>query len=217
LISSEPRRKEVLRLTEISTSLEQTMNMIEQQHHSFYQPEQDAEILCQTLRTKIDTFIMLAPSLASPAEESFDDEEPRAIQYIEENIPEQVYASSISHKFPLAAPEIVAQLGKLNWDRYNHMLCLQRETIQQELQASVIEKARTMFNDSGLGVSLQAKSEAGLNTAVDSVYAPSVVSARAEASHKRVPPLPAQARAGDPFTCEVCNRQVQFQRTKAWK
>jgi hypothetical protein len=198
------------------------MNMIEQQHHSTYRSEQDAGTLCQILRTKIDTLIMLAPSLASPAEESFDDEEPRAIQDIEEHLPEQAYANSVSQKFPLAASAIVARLGKLNWDRYNHMLRLQREATQQELQTTAMKKARTIFHDSGLGVSLPAQSEVGVNIAVDSshlesVYAPSMVSSRAEASHRRVPPLPAHARSGEPFTCEICNEQVQFQRTKAWK
>jgi hypothetical protein len=217
LISSEHRQKEVLQSTGISVSLEQTMNMIEYQQHQYtYRPEQDAESLCQTLRTKIDTLIMLAPSLASPAEECFDDEEPRAIQDIGEHLPEQAYANSVSEKFPLAASAIVAQLGKLNWDRYNHILHLQRETIQQELLTTAMEKARTIFHDSGLGFSLQAQSEVGLNI-VESVYARSMVSNRAKASHKRVPPLPVKARSGEPFTCEVCNKEVHFQRTNAWK
>ncbi|KAF7446386.1 ankyrin repeat domain containing protein [Pyrenophora tritici-repentis] len=222
LVNSEHRQKRILQSTGISTSLEQTMNMIEQQHRSNYQPKQDVETLCQTLRTKIDTLIMLAPSLASPAEEIYDDDEPRAIQSNEKHLPEQAYANSVSQKFPRAAPAIVVHLGKLNWDRYNHMLRLQRETIQQENQVTALEKARTIFHDSGLGFSLPAQSEVGLNIAVDtsrpeSVYAPSMVSSRAEASHKRVPSLPAQARSGDPFTCEICNKQVRFQRTKAWK
>lgn len=196
--------------------------MIEQQHQPTYRPEQDVGALCQTLRTKIDTLIMLAPSLASPAEESFDDEEPRAIQDIKEHLPEQAYASSVSQKFPRAAPGIVARLGKLNWDRYNHVLRLQRETMQRELQTTALEKAKTIFHDSGLGISLPTKSEAELEIAVnpsrpESAYAPSVVSSRAEASHKRVPPLSADAREGKPFTCEICNKQVAFRRTKAWK
>jgi hypothetical protein len=216
LVSSEYRQKEVLQSTGISISLEQTMNMIEQQHQYTYRPEHDAESLCKTLRTKIDTLIMLAPSLASPTEECFDDEEPRAIQDVEEQLPEQAYVNNVSQKFPLAASAIVAQLGKLNWDRYNHMLRLQRETMQQELQMTAMDKARTIFHDSALGVSLPAQSELGLNSA-ESVYVPSMVSSRAEASHKRVPPLPAKARSGEPFTCEVCNKQMQFQRSIAWK
>lgn len=215
LISSEQRRKEVLQSTRILTCLDQTANMIEQQCYSTYEPKQDAEALCQTLRTKIDTLIMPAPSLESPAEESFDDEAPRTIQHIEKHLPEQAYINSVSEKFPLAASAIVAQLGKLNWDRYNHMLRLQRETMQQELQMAAMEKARTIFNDSGLGASLPAQSKAA--SSPGSVCAPSIVSTRAETSHKRVPPLPAQARSGEPFTCEICNKQVNFQRTKAWK
>ncbi|KAH4291592.1 hypothetical protein HBH64_190360 [Parastagonospora nodorum] len=201
LISSEHRQREVLQSTGISISLEQIMNMIE--YH-----------LCQTLRMKIDTLIMLAPTLASPAEEFFDDEEPRVIQDIGEYLPEQAYANSISQNFPLAALAIVSQLGKLNWKRYNHMIHLQQETAEQELQTNAMEKARTIFHDSGLGVSLPAQSEVGLNIAES---APSVVSHRAQASHKRVPQLPAKAWSGEPFACEICNKQVRFKQTKAWK
>ncbi|KAH6878489.1 hypothetical protein BKA58DRAFT_96699 [Alternaria rosae] len=215
LVMSEHRRKEILQSTHLATLLEQVADMIGRQHDFAYQPEQDAETMCQTLRTKIDTLIMLAPSLESPAEEIFDEEKPRTIQHIEEHLPEQAYASSISEKFPLAPPEMVAQLGKLNWDRYNHILRLQRAATQQELQTTTLEKAKTIFHDSGLGTSVPAQSEVGLNT--DPVYEPSIMSSRAEASHKRVPSLPAQARSGEPFTCEICEKQVQFQRTKAWK
>ncbi|KAH4006804.1 hypothetical protein HBI13_234900 [Parastagonospora nodorum] len=215
LISSEHRQREVLQSTGISISLEQIMNMIEYQQHQYtHRPEQDAESLCQTLRMKIDTLIMLAPTLASPAEEFFDDEEPRVIQDIGEYLPEQAYANSISQNFPLAALAIVSQLGKLNWKRYNHMIHLQQETVEQELRTTVMEKARTIFHDSGLGVSLPAQSEVGLNIAES---APSVVSHRAQASHKRVPQLPAKARSGETFACEICNKQVRFKQTKAWK
>jgi hypothetical protein len=211
----ELRERQVLQSTNISSLLEQTTNLMDQPHEFTYQPKQDAKALCQTLRTKIDTLIMLAPSLASPAEESFDDEKPRAIQDNEENTPEQAYASSISEKFPLAPPEIVAQLGKLNWDRYNHILRMQREAVQQELQTAALEKARTIFHDSGIGASVPTQSEVATNA--EPIYEPSMMSSRAEASHKRVPPLSTSARSGEPFTCEICEKQVQFRRTKAWK
>lgn len=75
----EHREREFLKSTNFSSLLKQTMNLVDQPHDFTYQPEQDAEALCETLCTKIDTFIMLAPSLASPAQEILDDEEPRAI------------------------------------------------------------------------------------------------------------------------------------------
>lgn len=184
--------------------------------------DQKKNTLCKTLRMKIDTLVMLGPSLASPAEDHFDDEEPRAIEYSEKHMPEQAYINSVAEKFPLAAPTIVTHLGKLNWERYNRIIQLQRNAIQQEIETTVMDKAKTIFHDSGIGNSLTAQSEAGVDVtgAVSrsaSVYAPSTVSTRAEASHRRLPPLPAQARSGQPFTCEICNRQVQFQRTKPWK
>jgi hypothetical protein len=93
LVSSEHHQKSMLQSTGILISLEQAVNMIEQQHYPKYQPKQDAETLCQTLRTKVDTLIMLAPSLASPAEEIYDVEEPRTVQDNEENLTGQVLGS----------------------------------------------------------------------------------------------------------------------------
>ncbi|KAI4606938.1 hypothetical protein J4E83_009849 [Alternaria metachromatica] len=215
LVISEHHRKEILQSTDFATVLEQVTDMIGRQHDYAYQPEQDAETMCQTLRTKVDTLVMLAPSLESPAEEIFDEEKPRTIQDIGETLPEQAYASSVAEKFPFAPPEMVAQLGRLNWDRYNHILRLQREAMKQELQETTLEKARTIFHDSGLGTSVPAQTIAGVKA--EPVYEPSMMSSRAEASHKRVPPLPAQARSGEPFICEICEKQVRFQRTKAWK
>jgi len=215
LVISEQRRKEILQSTRLETLLEQVAEMIGQQHDFAYQPEQDAEAMCQTLRTKIDTLVMLAASLESPVEEIFGEEKPRTIQDIGETLPEQAYASSVAEKFPFAPPEMVAQLGRLNWDRYNHILRLQREAMKQELRESTFGKAGTIFHDSGLGTSVPAQTIAGVKA--EPVYEPSMMSSRAEASHKRVPPLPAQARAGEPFTCEICEKHVQFQRTKAWK
>jgi hypothetical protein len=198
------------------------MNILDQQDYPTHQPEQNEEALCRTLRMKIDTLLMLSSSLASPADEDFDDEEPRVFDDGEEHLPEQAYINSVAQRFPLAASTVVSHLGKLNWERYNHMLRLQRDATQQELEVAVMEKARTIFHDSALGSSMPAQSEAGLDTSgipsqPQSVYAPSMVSSRAEASHKRLPPLPPQARSGQPFTCAICNKQVRYQRTKAWK
>ncbi|KAI4912236.1 uncharacterized protein J4E92_010087 [Alternaria infectoria] len=215
LVVSEHHRKEILQSTDFATVLEQVTDMIGRQHDYAYQPEHDAETMCQTFRTKIDTLVMLAPSLESPAEEIFDEEKPRTIKDIGETLPEQAYASSVAEKFPFAPPEMVAQLGRLNWDRYNHILRLQREAMKQELQETTFGKAKTIFHDSGLGTSVPAQTIAGVKA--ERVYEPSMMSSRAEASHKRVPPLPAQARSGEPFVCEICEKQVRFQRTKAWK
>jgi len=192
------------------------MQILDEQHDFTYLPEtQGPEMMCQTLRTKVDTLITLAPSLASPTEETYNEEQLRAIEKVEKSFPGQAYAGSIAEKFPLAPPDIVARLGTLNWDRYNHILRLQRESMKQELQVGTLDKAKTIFHDSGLGTSVPAKSE--VEADAGPVYEPSIVSSTAEASHKRVPPLSAQARSGEPFTCEICEKRVRFQHTEAWK
>lgn len=180
------------------------MNVLGEDYTHDHQPEQDEEAFCQDLRMNIDTLIILSPSLSCPAKENIIDEEPRALENIAENLPEQVYVNSVAQRFPLAASAVVAHLGKLNWDQYNHMLRLQRIANEQELEMAASRKARTIFHDSVLGSSVSARSEPDQNP--KTVYALSSVSSRAEASHRRLPPLPPQARSGQVFACPVSNK-----------
>ncbi|PVH94363.1 hypothetical protein DM02DRAFT_478753, partial [Periconia macrospinosa] len=218
LLSSKDRQKTILESTNIAVSLERVMHILGQSQQTTSEVEQDEEILCRTLRMKIDTLVMLGPSLASPAHENFVDEEPRAIENVEEHLTEQAYINNVAERFPLADSMVVTHLGKLNWERYHHMLRLQREAVHQELGVTAAEKAKTIFHDSALGTSVPAHSEVGLNIiSTQSIYAPSMLSTRAEKSHRRLPPLPPEARSGEPFTCEICNKSVVYRRTKAWK
>jgi hypothetical protein len=222
LLSSKDRHEELLRSTTILASLEQAMNVLDQRYDFTSQPEQDEEALCRTLRLKVDNLILLGFSLASPAKENFDDEEPRTVEQSDEHLPEQAFINSIAQRFPRAEPTIVTRLGRLNWERYDHMLQLQRTASQKELDTTVVAKAKTIFHDSAIGSSALAPTEAEVNTTTDkarpeSVYASSIASSRAEACHRRLPPLPPQARSGSPFTCLICNKQVRYGRTKAWK
>ncbi|KAF2831819.1 hypothetical protein CC86DRAFT_143902 [Ophiobolus disseminans] len=222
LVIGKSQQKPLIHSTAILASLEEANNILDQPYYPTYKLGRSEEEFWHTLRVKIDSLIILGPSLASPAEEDLDDQEPRTVEYIEAHLPEQAFINSIAQRFPQAAPAVVTRLGKLNWERYDHMLRLQRTSNQQELEPSALEKARTIFHDSGLGSSALAQSELGLNATKNasshqSVYAPSVISSRAEASHKRLPPLPPEGRLGIPFICTICKKQVRYQRTKAWK
>lgn len=55
------------------------------------------------------------------------------------------------------------------------------------------------------------------NASVRLEDAMTVVSKRAAPSHKHLPSLSAEARAGQLFTCEVCYRVVVVNRTRDWK
>jgi hypothetical protein len=207
----------------LTTSLEQARNILGPQYYPAYQPKQDDDINFRVLRAKIDNLINLGPSLASPAEEYVDDQEPRMVEDINEHLPEQTFINSVAQRFPQAASAMATHLGQLNWKRYHHMLHLQRIASQPEVEATILEKAKTLFHDSALGSSAAAQSEAGLIATLgpsprpQSTYAPTVVSSRALASHKRLPSLTPQARSGLPFTCFICNKQVRYLRTKDWK
>ncbi|KAF1912800.1 hypothetical protein BDU57DRAFT_589640 [Ampelomyces quisqualis] len=222
LFSSKENEDEFFPSAAITTALCEARHILGQQHYPVHQSEQDEEVLFRALRAKINNLINLGPSLASPAEENFDDQEPRIVEHFDEHLPEQTFINGVSQRFPRAAPAMVTHLGQLNWKRYDHMLFLQRTASQPEVGMATIERAKTIFHDSALGSSAAAQSEAGLIATPDpshsqSIYAPTVVSSRASASHKRLPSLPPQARSGMLFTCFICNRQVKYRRTKDWK
>ena len=201
------RQEQILQSTGISILLKYVTNNGQCQGFTYF-PERNAEMLCQTLRTKIDTLIMLAPSLASPTEEISDEEELRAIQDVDEALPGQAYAKNVAKMLPLAPPDIVARLGTLNWDRYNHILQLQREATQQEMITTTMKKIRNVSQESGLDVS--AKASSAVKVEDEPIHEPSMLSERGEARHKRAPSFSVR-------TCNICGKDVLFKTTTAWK
>lgn len=161
------------------------------------------------LHSKVKSLLSLSASLECPAEDD-DNEAEAARDYTnlgyhsaDRNLIEQVET-----RFPKADRDTVESLGRLNWIRYIHLL-KQREHTHEEV---IVEKAGTVFHDSGLGSSALAES------VVHSDDTMTVVSRRARTSHKRLPPLPAEARLGQPFDCEVCGRTIRsIRRTREWK
>jgi len=201
------RQEQILQSVEILTLLKHVTNNGQQQGFTYF-PEKDAEMLCQALRTKIDTLIMLAPSLDSPTEEVSDEEELRAIQDVDETLPGHAYARDIAKMLPLTPPDIVARLGTLNWDRYNHILQLQREATQQEMVTTTMEKISNISHKSSINVSATAPSTVKVET--EPIYEPSMLSESSEARHKGAPSLSIR-------TCNICGKDVRSKSTTAWK
>jgi hypothetical protein len=158
---------------------------------------------CEILQSKIDCLIALNASIECPAGSESDDEEEARTGTILQDLPaHQYFADLIAARFPTAQSELVEKLGLANWSRYN-LVQQQRNSLQKDVDISM-DNAKSKFHDSGLGSD-------------PSFYAATVVSDRAKASHKRLPPLPKDARGGKPFACEVCNRLVSINRTKDWR
>lgn len=178
----------------------------------------EREQLYQVLKMRIETLGILNPSLESPAEEQYDNDEARDWIDTRERSSHEYFTELVKSRFPLAKTQLVERLGRLNWDRYNHV---QKLRVTQN-DPIVEENTKSLFRDSGIGSSVPAESVVASNPIQNLPqsrleYAATVISSRAEASHKRLPSLPTQARSGTPFTCEICDRKVTIQRTREWK
>jgi hypothetical protein len=170
----------------------------------------DGEELSRSLHIHVINLKRLSDSLESPAESDSDDEE-HADAKLHQEVPAHGYFSAlIKARFPKADAELVESLGRSNWSRYKH---IQQQRDEPQIGSEVInaEVAKSDFHDSGIG------STNSLFHPEYSTYAATVVSSRANTSHKRLPPLPKSARQGEPFTCEVCERTVTIRRTKDWR
>ncbi|KAG8156624.1 hypothetical protein KVR01_013575 [Diaporthe batatas] len=128
--------------------------------------------------------------------------------------PHQPYSDKVSARFPMAADELVARLGKANYERY---LRCQEQKYTNELgvmpsgqtASSVPDGASSKFHDSGIGSSLPT---------TGSAYAETVMSYGADEGRRvRVPPLPDEAKKGLPFACVVCGKCVTITTNSAWK
>jgi hypothetical protein len=134
----------------------------------------------------------------------------KEIDYVQavQNIPaHQHFAALIAARFPTTKVELVNSLSRSNWSRYLHVQ-RQRKTAQMQAQAAMGEDTKTQFHDSGFA------SARSLSQHTHSIFATSVVSSLAEASHRRLPLLPKQARLGESFTCEVCDKIITVRCTR---
>ncbi|KAF2428945.1 hypothetical protein EJ08DRAFT_307972 [Tothia fuscella] len=131
--------------------------------------------------------------------------------------PYQYYANSIRERFPAAEAALVEAFGKANLLRHHHL---------QQLQAMYSESSAPMLI---LGVedviSKQARSEnmdSGYGTMrTASAYAPTITSSRGsslvELGQSTYPPLPEQAKRGEPFDCVACGRRIIAKRKQEWR
>jgi hypothetical protein len=167
------------------------------------------EDFCSGLSSKIQSLNALGSSLKCPAKGDFSNKETTSRICLDKRQAHHYFADIVALRFPRAEKEVIKSLGILNWSRYNHIR-QQRVLARDAPELTIADRAKSDFHDSGIGSSASV-------FAPHSVYAATVVSSMAEASHKRLPPLPQPGRLGAAFECEVCNRQVAIRRTKEWK
>lgn len=137
--------------------------------------------------------------------------------------PHVAYIDRIRSRFPKADPTLVDRLGRANWERFlkgnadrEKNQKAEVEPAPEEQQAGV-DVAGTVahytepvskFHDSGLGTSI--------NTG--SAYAETLMSYRQEGGESvKIPPLPKEAKQGNPFECVACGGKLVITNSSAWK
>ncbi|KAF2012581.1 hypothetical protein BU24DRAFT_425218 [Aaosphaeria arxii CBS 175.79] len=215
IVPSSKKRKALLAKSNIARSTEQARSILEEPLEAACYDDYDVADLCSTLQTKIESLNVLSASLETPADDEADDEEVRQWEEREDRSAHEYFVDLVRSRFPSADRLLTLKLGQANWARYNHVNHVQalRDVVVSApgpTPEAGPENAKSEFHDSGIGSSASGE-------VAQPKYAATVVSSRAEASHKRMPPLPADGRAGKPFLCEFCNKKIRVQRTKHWK
>lgn len=163
----------------------------------------------EDIKTYIQCLIDLSSSINCPAmDPEYHDQIP-TLPALEKRNAHDYYADLISAKFPQASPDLVDRLGKANWSRYQRIQAerilnasAEAQDIPQFGAASVL--AGSKFHDSGLGSSSAA-------TTV------SYISSLTDGNRPRIPPLPEEARKGQPFDCDVCGKKIRVRNNREWK
>jgi len=213
--------------TEIATLLEKANSLIQEAHpgrDSSLEQESDAgdeleKCSCENVLEELAAMTRNLIDLNSALDHAVTDPE-----YVSETpapptdltlAPHHFYSNCIREKFPNAAEELIEHLGKANWERYRSILA-QKQLVNEEDEALVIKETAIVhdrgvstFHDSGIGTSLQK-----------SAYAPSLVSSLASTEaggESKYPPLPEGAKAGLPFECDGCGRQVVITSRRLWR
>lgn len=208
LIASPKKQDELLKTSRLTILIENARLALHYPEECVHFNELPCiEDLCSSLQSKIRSLSILSSSLECPAESECSDEESRAEPHLQDRPAYRYFADLIALRFPRADEGLIESLGKSNWTRFNYVR-EQRQSGPNE-QTTSAKEAKSEFHDSGIGSSA--------SVSAPSLYAATVVSSRAEASHRRLPPLPRTARTGAPFMCEVCGKTVVIRRTKEWK
>lgn len=132
--------------------------------------------------------------------------------------PAIAYVRQIRDKYPNADEKLIERLGEANWQRRLRI----REDPVGAIESAVIDASKSfflpvsMFQDSGLGRSIQTQSAYAPTAASHSSFR--TTATENQAGNYRVPPTPREVYAGKPFACEICGRVLmKIKNRMDWK
>lgn len=178
-------------------------------------PNDSIRATAEDIKTYIQCLVDLSSSINCPAmDPEYRDQIPTLLT-LEKRNAHDYYADLISNKFPQASPDLVDRLGKANWSRYQRIQAerianasAEAQDISQFEAASVL--AGSKFHDSGLGSSIPAQT----------TYAATIlsyISSLTDGNRPQIPPLPEEARKGQPFDCDACGKKIRARNNREWK
>jgi hypothetical protein len=168
------------------------------------------EDVIEDLRTDIRCLVDLGPRYKEPIRDRAVLEDAGLPAAVSAWDPAEYLTSRILHRYPNVDAELAPILGQANWDRALRLYaCKEESTHQTQQQAGHAESASrppgtivaSDFHDSGLGTSM----------ATPSSYAETILSYHgAKGGSIKIPPVPAEALQGKPFTCDICGRKCRL-------
>lgn len=155
----------------------------------------------------------LGTALDCPALEPEHHDRPSLVALEQRSAPDY-YTELIKIKYPEAELCLLQSLGKTSWHRYQRMQ--QERNSNAEVRPEITsgtksEAAESKFIDSGIGTSLPRPPSSYAETVL------SFVTHMSEGKRVNVPPLPAEARNGQPFACTACGKLIVARSNREWR
>jgi hypothetical protein len=175
-------------------------------------PSEDDQLedVIEDLRTDIQCLVDLGPRYKEPIRDRAVVEDAALPALVPAWDPAEYLTSRILYRYPTVDAELAAILGRANWLRALRLYACKEESIHEAQQqaaqpASASRPPGTVvasdFRDSGLGTSI----------VTPSLYAETILSYHgAEGGSIKIPPVPAEALLGKPFTCDICGRKCRL-------
>jgi hypothetical protein len=168
--------------------------------------------IAEDLRTDAQYLVAIEPLLKDPILDPDPDFRPK--DFVNTWTPAQLYADKIESRYPLADRDLVTLLAEANFQRYLRCQAARdaQENAEEQKVVDEAEVAGTLiaaskFHDSGIGTSI----------APTVSYAETAMSYSQDGRSVRIPPLPEEAKKGDPFICIACGGSVRITNNSAWK
>jgi hypothetical protein len=182
--------------------------------------QSDISRLVEDTKTYTGCLVDLSAALQCPAISKEQEDEPSILR-VQERAAHDYHIQLILAKYPSAQINLIENLGKTSWNRYQRMVHERESNANAQTHAELSTLHQTAakshladseFQDSGLGTSL--------SSAPRTTYAETVISFMTSiggGKRIQIPPLSAEAKSGAKFECNACGKQIRSTTNRDWR